>query len=168
MNLSLVPECSKCSEHKDAAPAVKVAPMLSCAPYVNCMTGSASCGGERGSSDLARLAHGGIAIAMVAFVVAVIGTVAAELHGVKVDVTVAALSASLCLSLAMLLGTFIDTVRGAYIAALPPENRVLGVVPDECGAAAKRLSALVAPLTVVCTALMRRRFDREEMPPASK
>lgn len=141
--------------------------MLSCATHVNYFAGSVSCGGERAAGDLVRLLQCANAAAMVATLGVVVGSVGATYAGLTVDPTAAILCASLIVFYSLLLGALIDKVRAAYIAALPPDNRALGIVQDECVATAERLSALVAPVIVIRTALTCRRFDREEMPPAS-
>ena len=142
--------------------------MLLCAPYVNWETCSASRGGDLASSNLVRLAQGGIVVALAISAAVMVCTVLAAALGFDVDMPfVFICCASSSLSVLLLLGAFIDRVRGAYIDALPPDRRVLATVPDESEAIAKRLSTIVAPAAVVCTALIRGRFDREEMPPAS-
>ena len=141
--------------------------MPSCSIYVNCKGDSVSWGGERAASDLVELVSSIMPFAWMFFSAVLADTFLGPALGFNVNVTEAILCASLGLYVLFLSGAFIDRVRRAYIDALPPDNRVLATVPDECGAAAKRLSTIVAPVAVVCMALIRCRFDREEMPPAS-
>ena len=149
--------------------------MLLSAPYVNRNSDSESCGSERASSDLVRLTNGFILPAWIVLAAVLVCTFLGRAHGFNVDVTVPIHCVSLSVCVLLLSGAFIDRVRRAYIAALPPENRVLATVPDERGAVAKRLSRVVHECraaakrlsAIVVPALTRCRLDREEMPPAS-
>ena len=125
------------------ARAVNVAPMLSSARHVNWKFNSESCGSERAFSDLVRLMKGFILSAWIVLAAVLVYTFLGRALGFNVNVTVAVYCVSLSVCVLLLSGAFIDRVRRAYIAALPPENRVLATVPDERGAVAKRLSRVV-------------------------
>ncbi|MDQ6734252.1 MAG: hypothetical protein M3Z35_09090 [Nitrospirota bacterium] len=93
----------------------------------------------------------------------------AVFHLVPVDTTVISVCGVLLCSVAVPIGFLIDKARKDYIGALPKDtqgpSKPLAPIPDKAGFEARRLSRVIAPAQVVCTALIAGRFHREEMPP---